>query len=163
LELKQIKDLMAAMGKTGIKRLCLKMKDYELELEREDQFKGRDYADFSEHALKISDFPESRVSKGRTDIPPSLHPPVGHTEAAVAPIGTFVTSPMVGTFYSASGPDEPEFIKVGDKITKDTVVCIIEAMKVMNEVKAGKEGVVTEILVENGHPVEFGTKLFKIS
>ena len=77
--------------------------------------------------------------------------------------GTFVTSPMVGTFYASAGPDEPPFINVGDKITKDTVVCIVEAMKVMNEVKAGQEGVVAEMLVDSGHPVEFGTKLFKIS
>jgi acetyl-CoA carboxylase biotin carboxyl carrier protein len=168
LEPKQIKELMLAMGRTGIKRLCLKNKDYELELEREDQFGVRgihgDQA-FADHVVRVSEPSEVRGAKGRTsDIPPSLHPPVGHAETLphVQP-GTFVTSPMVGTFYSSPGPDEPHFIKVGDKITKDTVVCIIEAMKVMNEVKAGKEGIVTEILVENGHPVEFGTKLFKIS
>ena len=75
----------------------------------------------------------------------------------------YVTSPMVGTFYSSSAPDTPPFIKEGDKIDKNTVVCIIEAMKVMNEIKAGVNGTVVELLVESGSPVEFGTKLFRVT
>src|SRR5262249_41293526 len=74
----------------------------------------------------------------------------------------YVTSPMVGTFYANPTPEDPTFVKVGDKVEKNTVVCIVEAMKVMNEVKAGVTGTVVEILVENGHPVEFGTKLYRI-
>lgn len=76
--------------------------------------------------------------------------------------GTFVTSPMVGTFYSSNAPDQPAFVKVGDKVNEQTVVCIIEAMKVMNEVKAGVSGVVAEILADNSQPVEFGTRLLRI-
>ena len=74
----------------------------------------------------------------------------------------FVLSPMVGTFYTASSPDQPPFVKKGDKVEEDTVVCIIEAMKVMNEVKAGKAGVIKEVLAENAQPVEFASKLFCI-
>ncbi len=59
-------------------------------------------------------------------------------------------------------PDDPYFVKVGDKVSEDTLVCIVEAMKVMNEVKAGVSGTVAEICLENGYPVEFGTKLFRI-
>jgi acetyl-CoA carboxylase biotin carboxyl carrier protein len=69
---------------------------------------------------------------------------------------------MVGTYYSAPSPDDPAFIKVGDRIEANTVVCIVEAMKVMNEVKAGVAGVVAEVLLSNGHPVEFGTKIFRV-
>lgn len=76
--------------------------------------------------------------------------------------GTYITSPMVGTFYTSPAPDAAPFIKVGDAVSADTVVCIVEAMKVMNEVKAGVAGVVKEILVESGHPVEFGTKLYRV-
>jgi acetyl-CoA carboxylase biotin carboxyl carrier protein len=75
----------------------------------------------------------------------------------------YVTSPMVGTFYLSPTPGDPPFVKVGEKIDKHSIVCIIEAMKVMNEVKAGNSGTIVEQLVEDGHPVEFGTKLFKIS
>ncbi len=73
-----------------------------------------------------------------------------------------ITSPMVGTYYSSPSPEDPPFVKVGDSVTEDTIVCIIEAMKVMNEVKAGKSGVIKKLHLENGHPVEFGTKLFSV-
>ena len=76
--------------------------------------------------------------------------------------GATITSPMVGTFYAAPSPDADPFINVGDRIDADTVVCVIEAMKVFNEIKAEVSGVVEQILVENGGPVEFGQSLFVV-
>ena len=73
-----------------------------------------------------------------------------------------IDSPLVGTFYRATSPGAPALVSVGDKVTPDTVVAIIEAMKVMNEIKAEKSGVIKEVLVENGSPVEFGQSLFVI-
>ena len=73
-----------------------------------------------------------------------------------------VTSPMVGTFYRASGPESAPFIKVGDSIGPESTVCIIEAMKVFNEIPAGVSGQVVAILVENGAPIEFGQPLVKV-
>lgn len=75
---------------------------------------------------------------------------------------TFVKSPMVGTFYRSPSPENPSFVEVGAKVDDKTVVCIIEAMKIMNEIQAEVKGTVTEILVENGQPVEYGQRLFKI-
>ncbi len=72
------------------------------------------------------------------------------------PAGINIESPLLGTFYSDPSPDMDPFVKVGDKVTPDTVICIIEAMKVMNEVKAEKSGVVKEIVAQNGQPVEYG-------
>lgn len=74
----------------------------------------------------------------------------------------YITSPMVGTYYSASSPEDAPYVKVGDRVDAETVVCIIEAMKVMNEVKAGMSGVIREVCIDNSQPVEFGTKLFRI-
>ena len=74
----------------------------------------------------------------------------------------YVTSPMVGTFYTAANPESAPFVKVGDAVGKETTVCIIEAMKVFNEIPAEVSGKVVEALVENGDPVEFGQKLYKI-
>ena len=85
------------------------------------------------------------------------------TNAKEDEMSIYVTSPMVGTIYYTPSPNDPTFVKVGDRIEKNTVVCIIEAMKVMNEIKAQVSGVVAEILVENGSPVEFGTKIFRIT
>ncbi|OHE76807.1 MAG: acetyl-CoA carboxylase, biotin carboxyl carrier protein [Verrucomicrobia bacterium RIFCSPHIGHO2_12_FULL_41_10] len=73
-----------------------------------------------------------------------------------------ILSPMVGTFYSASSPEVPSFVEVGKEINPETVVCIIEAMKVMNEIKAELSGKVVEVVAENGKPVQFGEVLFRV-
>jgi len=76
--------------------------------------------------------------------------------------GTAVQAPLVGVFYSSASPDQPAFVKVGDRVSKGDVLCIIEAMKVMNEITAEKDGVVNQILVENEQLVEYGQDLFMI-
>ena len=80
--------------------------------------------------------------------------------AAAPDKSKIIESPIVGTFYRSSTPGSDAFVKVGSKVEADQTVCIIEAMKVMNEIKAEKSGVIKEILVENGEPVEFGQPLF---
>ncbi|MDQ3200534.1 MAG: acetyl-CoA carboxylase biotin carboxyl carrier protein [Chthoniobacterales bacterium] len=75
---------------------------------------------------------------------------------------TEITSPMVGTFYRAASPESPAFVDVGREVDEDTVVCIIEAMKVMNEIKAEVRGTIAEVVAENGKPVQFGQALFKV-
>jgi len=76
--------------------------------------------------------------------------------------GDIITSPMVGTFYQAPSPDSPPYVKVGDKVNKGQTLCIIEAMKIMNEIEAEYNCEILEILVEDGQPVEFDTPLFKV-
>jgi len=73
-----------------------------------------------------------------------------------------IVSPMVGTFYRGPSPDAPAFVDVGKSVTEDTVVCIIEAMKVMNEIKAETSGIIAEVMAENGKPVQFGQALFRV-
>ena len=73
-----------------------------------------------------------------------------------------ITSPMVGTFYASPSPEAPPFVSVGQEVTEDTVVCIMEAMKVMNEIKAECRGTIAEIVAENGKPVQYGQVLFKV-
>ncbi len=152
---------MAAMGRSGTKRLSIKKEGFELEIERGDS-----------NAIKVPetmfDLQEEGFNKTddalrRANSTSSMALP-GHSSIPKEDINAvFVTSPMVGTFYTTPSPEDPAFVKVGDKVEKNTVVCIVEAMKVMNEVKAGVAGTIAEILVENGHPVEFGTKLYRIT
>jgi acetyl-CoA carboxylase biotin carboxyl carrier protein len=78
------------------------------------------------------------------------------------PAITYIKAPMVGTFYRAPSPESPPFVEVNAKVSENSVVCIIEAMKIMNEIQAEVKGTVVEILVENGQPVEYGQRLFKI-
>lgn len=94
--------------------------------------------------------------------PAGALPPAAEGPTA-PPAGTKdLLSPMVGTFYRRPSPEAAPFVQVGDRVTKDTVVCIVEAMKLNNEIKAELDGEVLEILVEDGHPVEFDQPLFRI-
>ncbi len=89
---------------------------------------------------------------------PAAAPAAGGDEAGFS----YVKSPMVGTFYRSPSPENPAFVDAGSKVDEKTVVCIIEAMKIMNEIQAEVKGSVVEVLVENGQPVEYGQRLFKI-
>lgn len=118
------------------------------------------------------------TSSGRGSTPPF---PVAAPEAAAAsvptpllaaaPAGappadepgiTYIKSPMVGTFYRAASPESKPYVEPGAKVMETTVVCIIEAMKIMNEIQAETKGTIVELLVENGQPVEYGQRLFKV-
>jgi acetyl-CoA carboxylase biotin carboxyl carrier protein len=132
--------------------------------------KDNDLSEFSmeQDGLKI------RIKRGpegfqqTVSLPPPVHQPVPVAApvpvAVVAPATDIkhIASPMVGTFYRAPSPDAPSYVEVGQEVDPETVVCIIEAMKVMNEIKAEMAGVVTEIMAENAKPVEFGQKLFAV-
>jgi len=100
--------------------------------------------------------------------PAEIAAPASKAPAAIATLGgdeagvSYVKSPMVGTFYRSPSPENPSFVDVNSKVEDKTVVCIIEAMKIMNEIQAETKGTVVEVLVENGQPVEYGQRLFKI-
>jgi acetyl-CoA carboxylase biotin carboxyl carrier protein len=90
-------------------------------------------------------------------------PPAGSSANGGEPAGAlYVTSPMVGTFYLSSSPDSPAFVKVGDQVGPETIVCIVEAMKVFNEIPAEVSGKIAAVLVDNAAPVEYGQKLFRV-
>ncbi len=100
--------------------------------------------------------------RGPQPRPPSqladpLRPP------APAPAGVVIESPMVGTYYASQRPDAPPFVTVGANVRPDTTVCVIEAMKVFTDIPAGVAGTITEVLVKNGQPVEFGQPLFRVN
>ena len=164
MDLKQIKELMAAMDKAGLKKLTLKEKTgFELHMEKQDEHPPV----VSHSHPSISYIPHPMVRGHDFPHVPSSSFVEEEKKVAVDTAkpkeeGKFIASPMVGTFYTTPSPEDPVFVKVGDRVEEGTVVCIIEAMKVMNEVKAGLSGTVAEVCLENGHPVEFGTKLFRI-
>jgi acetyl-CoA carboxylase biotin carboxyl carrier protein len=133
-------------------------------------------SELSEFEIEEEGF-KLRLSRKNGEAPQVIHAaPVAAAPAAAAPAAApvaaaapvdeqgieVVKSPMVGTFYSAGSPESPAFAKVGDKIGADSIVCIIEAMKVMNEIQAEISGTITEVLIENGEAVEYGQPLFKV-
>ncbi len=164
MEFKQIKELMASMGRNGIKRIAIKKEDFEIELEQHEQPCSAIECFPPEQSQENHNSGLSRKIGAPSPLPKATDHPTPHRHEAdhVEVAGNFITSPMVGTYYSSPSPEDPPFVKVGDKVDKNTIVCIIEAMKVMNEIKAGATGTIAEILIESGHPVEFGAKLFKI-
>ena len=117
-----------------------------------------------------------RISKSGTGIPPQFAAPAVSAPAVVSaleanvigkveeelPVGHMVKSPMVGTFYRTSSPGSEPFVKVGQTVKAGDILCIIEAMKLLNEIEADKGGIIKEILIENGQPVEYGEALFII-
>jgi len=133
----------------------------------------------SEFELERQDF-KIRLRRGGTgplSLPDDLAVPAispsGGSPAVIAvnthgqsggasPIELEIKSPMIGTFYRAPSPESANYVEVGTEVNPDTVVCIIEAMKVMNEIKAEVRGIITELLVDNAKPVEFGQPIFKV-
>ncbi|MCH9620340.1 MAG: hypothetical protein S4CHLAM45_02030 [Chlamydiales bacterium] len=138
---------MQVMEQQKVKKVAIKKKDFEIVLEREG-----DGVLIPPPQPVHAPAPAEIIQKG-------IEHPAPKEEAP----SNYIVSPIVGTFYAASSPDDPPFMKEGDRIEDESIVCIVEAMKVMNEVKAETKGVITEILVKNGDPVEFGTKLFRIT
>lgn len=110
--------------------------------------------------IMVPSHPAGTAHSGAAAVPPSAQPAGGE---AVKDVGLEqINSPLVGTFYAAPSPDSDAFVEVGSKVEPQTVVCIVEAMKVMNEIKAEISGTIVEILVKNGQAVEYGQPLFKI-
>ena len=149
------------MDLDAIKRLLALMADndlVELELEEEGRKvrlrKGGDHAPVSPHVVLAGNGAVSGSS------PP--HSEAGPAAVPKRPGVVEIRSPLVGTFYSAAKPGADPFVNVGDAVNPDKVVCIVEAMKVMNEIKAEISGKIVEILAKNGQPVEFNEPLFRV-
>ena len=114
----------------------------------------------------MSNAPVTAAAPTMLPVAPATQPALAETTPSVsaAPVEKFreITSPMVGTFYAAMSPDAPPYAKVGQSVTEESVVCIIEAMKVMNEIKPEISGTIVEVVAQNGKPVQFGQVLFRV-
>jgi acetyl-CoA carboxylase biotin carboxyl carrier protein len=153
LELKDIKAIIDLMKKNDLAVFKLEKEGFKLELEAHRPPAPLIAAVPSHGAVAAA--PVQSHSTQTSSRPPAV-------AAEEKPAFKEIASPMVGTFYRAPSPDSAPYVQEGQDITEDTVVCIIEAMKVMNEIKAEVEGVITEVLVENGTAVQFGQPLFRV-
>lgn len=149
MELKDIKAIIDLMKKNSITEFELEEKDSKLRLKR--GLNGGTHPAQSDESAPL--------------IPAPVALPAPTAVVVAAPVATGeidIKSPMIGTLYRAPSPEASSYIEVGSEVNSDSVVCIIEAMKVMNEIKAEVKGIVTQVLIENGKPVEFGQPLFKV-
>jgi acetyl-CoA carboxylase biotin carboxyl carrier protein len=148
VDLKDIKAIVDLMKRNSVSEFELEKEDFKIRLKRNVNGSG-----------PVREVDESGVVYAPVPValpPPAPAPVVAQTNELE------IKSPMIGTFYRAPSPESAVYVEVGTEVNPDTVVCIIEAMKVMNEIKAEAKGVITQVLVENAKPVEFGQPLFKI-
>ena len=154
MELKDIKAIIDLMKKNSITEFELEEKDSKLRLKR--GLTGMtSSAQNSDDAVQL--LPMAAAAPVVSLVPAA---PVAATVVNTGEID--IKSPMIGTFYRSPSPESASYVDVGTEVNAETVVCIIEAMKVMNEIKSEVKGVVTQVLVESGKPVEFGQPLFKV-
>ncbi|VOH92018.1 acetyl-CoA carboxylase [Streptococcus pneumoniae] len=160
MNLNDIKDLMTQFDQSSLREFSYKNGTDEL------QFSKNEARPVPEVATQVAPAP---VLATPSPVAPTSAPAEtvaeevpAPAEASVASVGNLVESPLVGVVYLAAGPDKPAFVTVGDSVKKGQTLVIIEAMKVMNEIPAPKDGVVTEILVSNEEMVEFGKGLVRI-
>lgn len=162
IDIKQLKSLMRALRRYDLSEIEIRQGDEEIIIRRSVS---------GSSGVMVPAFPMTTAAREapvappgameNVTAPPSIPPPPAAAEAEDESI-VVVTSPLVGTFYRAPGPGARPFVEVGSQVKRGQVLCIIEAMKLMNEIESEYDGTVVEILVENGKPVEFGEKLFKI-
>lgn len=162
LDLKQIRQIVTLMAENDLSYFHFEQDGAKIELRR-----GNDF-DAARQLLKSLPMSTTQSVPMAAAASAPVHAASVVTAAApleteaMEPTGPSINSPMVGTFYRCAGPDEAPFIKVGDSVDENTTVCIIEAMKVMNEIKADARGTVVRLLAEDGKPVQYGQPLFEL-
>jgi len=158
---KDLKDILRALELADVREFTLKTADYDLSIKRGAEAPIYMQAPAAPPQLQQAMAQPAPVQAQAAVSTPEAAPVAAPAAPAVTP-GTPVKAPIVGTFYTSSSPDAPVYVKVGDTVAAGQVLCIIEAMKLMNEIEAESAGTVREILVKNGEPVEYGQTLFII-
>ena len=153
MEFKDIKSIVDLMKKNSLSEFEMEKEGFKIKLRRAAS-EGKPEEVQVQHYLPPAT-PAAPAAPIPVEAPVAAPVPEQSTEPEIK-------SPMIGTFYRKPSPESESYVEVGDTVTPDTVVCIVEAMKVMNEIKAEMSGVITEILVEDGNPVEFGQALFRV-
>ena len=155
MELKDIKELIALIRKNDLSEFSLEQEGFKITLKRGYE---------SQPLTAGLSYGPQLLGSGQLQLPPPGQGSPAQPAQAASQSETLrdLPSPMVGTFYAAASPEAPPFASVGQQITPDTVICIIEAMKVMNELKSEVSGTIVEIVAENGKPVQYGQPLFRL-
>jgi acetyl-CoA carboxylase biotin carboxyl carrier protein len=161
VDAKELRLILDAVAKTDVGELTLETSDYKLSVKRGSAVVMQSVAAPVQTYIQ----PQSQVSLPMQEMPTAKVETTTASETKAAPPSNLleITAPIVGTFYASASPDAPVFVKVGDKIEAGKVLCIIEAMKLMNEIEAETSGTIAEILVKNEEPVEYGQVLFRVS
>jgi acetyl-CoA carboxylase biotin carboxyl carrier protein len=157
LDLKEIKQIIDLMKKSELTEFAVEEDNFKLKIRRAGSTPQVVTSTPAMAAAPVDPPPSPQLaSPALTETSPA--PAADEDEPGI----TYIKAPMVGTFYTAASPENPAFIEVNQEIEETTIACIIEAMKIMNEIQAETRGTILEMLVENGQPVEYGQRLFKV-
>ena len=159
MDLKEVRELIKILEKSGLSELEIEEEGRRIRLSKETVAAPAAMPFMINPGLEA---PAMMPATAQESVPAQALAPVSEKEDALDEGLITIDSPMVGTFYSCSAPGEPPFVLPGDTVEADQAVCIVEAMKIMNEVAAKEAGVIEKILVENAEPVEFGQPLFAV-
>ena len=161
MDLKEIKAVIDLMTKNGLSEFELERQEFKIRIKKGEIIENRGNSGQSGPAFAqyAPGHPALLPAQGLAAPVPA---PAAPAPAAPVENTTSILSPMVGTFYGSPSPDSSAYVTVGQQVTEDTVVCIIEAMKIMNEIKAEIKGTIVEVLAENGKPVDFNKPLFSV-
>ena len=166
LDIRKLKELIRLMVENELTEIDLKDEKETVSLRREGSQAPVVQVSPAPAAPPAAPAPVAPATPAAPAPAPAAPAPAAAPAAEPSPADTSnleqITSPMVGTFYSAAKPESPAFANVGDTVTADTTVCIVEAMKIFNEIKAEQSGVIEKVLVSNGDSVEFGQALFLV-
>ena len=155
MDLTEIRKIMKLMDEHGLSQFQYEKEDFNLKLK-----KGTDLEEIQKLIASVPSGGGQIAAPAPAAAPAIATAPDG--AASEGPSGEAISSPMVGTFYRKPTPDDPDFVSVGDTISEGQTLCIIEAMKVMNEIKAERSGTIAQICVDDGTPVQFGDDLFRV-
>lgn len=160
-DLKQIREIVGMMAENDLTYFHSEQRGAKLELRRGSDLSA--LKDLLKHLPMASAAPVAMQAAPVAAAPVTAAPTAtAAAPAASEPMGPTINSPMVGTFYRSAAPGEKAFVNIGDSVDENSNVCIIEAMKVMNEIKAEARGTIARILVEDGKPVQYGQPLFEL-
>ena len=159
LDFQQLRELLSAIAHTDITELTLKSDSFELKVKKGSVAQASELAPVVQSAVP----PMPQPAAVTPTVTPSPIAETTPTPNAEREKWVEITSPMVGTFYRAPAPEDPPFVDIGERIAKGDTVCIIEAMKLMNDIEAEVTGEIMEIVVENGEPVEYGQVLMRVN
>ena len=165
INFQELQDLLGAIAQTDITELILKNDDFELTVRKDKGIVALPQATntVTPTAVEISSPPIAVPTNVPSVATSTTTPEASSTPAVDDKKWVDITSPMVGTFYAAPAPNEDPFVAVGDRVSKGDTVCIIEAMKLMNEIEGEVTGQIMEVAVQNGEPVEFGQVLMRVN
>jgi len=162
MEYKQIQELIKAINKSNISELKIEEGDFKITIKQQSQISETQFVAVQGPAMQMPQMMAPQAATQPAIAPAPSTSPASQPTSAPSGNTTIIKSPMIGTFYRSASPDKPAFVNVGDEIKQGDVLCIIEAMKLFNEIESEVSGRIVKVLIDDASPVEYDQPLFEV-